>query len=127
MAKRQLGIRLEVDTIEALDGYAEAHGISRTEAVERAVEALTGGREQSNETVGTTDLRAVCEVLRSSNADLRATVSTLTAQLAIKDEQIATAHELVDQSHRLQMAQVQKALPAARPSLIDRIKEAWRS
>lgn len=56
-------------------------------------------------------LSEVVQVLRQSNADLRATVSTLTAQLAVKDEQIARAHELADHSQRLHMAEVAKALP----------------
>lgn len=112
MAKRQLGIRLEAETIEALDGYAEANGISRTEAVERAVTTLTGSGGQQAGEAPYPDLRAVCDVLRASNADLRAIVSTLTAQLAEKDKQIEAAHGLADHAQRLHAAEVQKALPA---------------
>lgn len=112
MAKRQLGIRLEADTIAALDGYAEAHGISRTEAVERAVTALTGADGRQADETRATDLRAVCDVLRASNADLRAEVARLWAQMGEKDRQIERAHELADQSHRLHAAEVTRALPA---------------
>lgn len=122
MAKKQLGIRLETGTIAALDGYAEAHGISRTEAVERAVEALTGAQGPQVEKAPGTDMRAVCDVLRESNADLRKTVSTLTAQLAVKDEQIRQAHDLADHSQRLHMAEVQRSLPAPRLTMREKLR-----
>lgn len=57
---------------------------------------------------------AVVEVLRASNADLRAEVSHLWAELARRDEQIQVAHELADQAHRLHAAEVSRALPDGR-------------
>ena len=122
--------------------YTEAHGAKPSEAAstllraglrslnqEGAAEAAgacqeaTGGGERVE--THTSDLQAVVDVLRASNADLRLTVSTLTAQLATKDQQIQTAHELVDQAHKLQAAQMQRALPAeggtSRPSLWERL------
>lgn len=111
MAKKQVGIRLEADTITALDSYAEAHGINRTEAIERAVAALTGTEGQQGTETQATDLRAVCDVLRASNADLRAEVARLWAQMGEKDRQIERAHELAEQSHRLHAAEVTRSLP----------------
>jgi len=70
----------------------------------------TGGHARGE--VDTDGLRAIIDVLRSSNADLRATVSTLTAQLDVKDRQIEAAHGLADHAQKLHAAEVQKALPA---------------
>lgn len=70
----------------------------------------TGGHARGE--VDTDGLRAIIDVLRASNADLRATVSTLTAQLDVKDRQIEAAHGLADHAQKLHAAEVQKALPA---------------
>ena len=124
MPKKQLSVRLDADVMERLDAYAEASGISRTEAVERAVSSLTeaaqeaaqepqedaGGPERAETHAG--DLRAVCEVLRASNADLRAEVSRLWSQLAEKDRQIAAAQGIADHAQQLHAAEVTRALPA---------------
>lgn len=124
MAKKQLSVRLDAAVMERLDSYAEGSGISRTEAVERAIASLVenpsegregppvaDGGEERTET-HPEDLRAVCEVLRASNADLRAEVSRLWSQLATKDEQIRTAQSLADHAQQLHAAEVTRALPA---------------
>ena len=144
MPKVHKTLRLEAELAAAVDAYAEAHGMRAGAAFESLLRAgldaaENGTREPSEPREATQEaaedsnrpetrvdeLRAVCEVLRASNADLRLTVSTLTAQLAVKDEQIQTAHELVDQAHKLQAAQIQRALPAeggtSRPSLWERL------
>ncbi len=117
MPKKQLSVRLDADVMERLDAYAEASGISRTEAVERAVSSLTeaahedAGEPERAETHAE-DARAVCEVLRASNADLRAEVSRLWSQLAEKDRQIAAAQGIADHAQQLHAAEVTRALPA---------------
>lgn len=118
MAKAHVNMRLDAEVLEALNQYAQGAGISRTEATERLLRA---GMAQGGPTVdkgedsadsGTTErLRTIVEVLRDSNKDLRATVSTLTAQLAVKDEQISRAHDLADHAQALHMQAAQRALP----------------
>ena len=85
---------------------------------------LEAAQEADRGEVPPTDLRAVCDVLRASNADLRAEVSRLWAQLATKDEQIHAAHDLADQAHRLHAAEVTRALPEGR-TLRERIKSLF--
>lgn len=144
MTKVHKTLRLDADLSAAIDVYAEAHGMragsafeallrAGLEAEEVSAQRPSERRERPQEATGggervethTSDLQAVVDVLRASNADLRLTVSTLTAQLATKDQQIQTAHELVDQAHKLQAAQIQRALPAeggtSRPSLWERL------
>lgn len=138
MAKAHINTRLEASTLEAVEAYAQAHGMTRTAALESLIMAgleaggPTGGADQrateaaqeaDREEVPPTDLRAVCDVLRASNADLRAEVSRLWAQLATKDEQLHAAHDLADQAHRLHAAEVTRTLPAGgrRPSILDRL------
>lgn len=122
MAKQSTSVRLEESTIEALDAYAQDHGITRTAAIEALIRAGLQQDENASQNVS----QGITDVLRQANADLRAAlldtrgvVATLTAQLAAKDEQIAAAHTLIDQAHRLHMAEVTRALPA--PSVRERI------
>lgn len=123
MAKIRVNMRLEADVVEALDAYAVGRGISKTEALDQLLraslcdateapqEADSGQGEPSDHDDGE---RAVVEVLRASNADLRAEVSHLWAQMAEKDKQIQNAHELADQAHRLHAAEVSRALPESK-------------
>ena len=127
MAKVHKSYRIEADTVADVEAYARDEGVSNSEAVERLLRAgLGAGCEAPAQAPAAqgADLQAVCDVLRQSNADLRQTVSTLVAQLAVKDEQIRQAHELADHSQRLHMAEVAKALPpegGTRGGLKDRI------
>lgn len=123
-SKKHVTLRLDEGVLLRLDSYAEGNGISRTEAIERAIASLvespSEGREGPNKAAEeeertetrSADLRAVCEVLRASNADLRAEVSRLWAQLATKDEQIQAAQSLADHAQQLHAAEVTRALPA---------------
>lgn len=133
MAKVHKSYRIEAGTVADVEAYARDVGISNSEAVERLIRAgLDAGSGPTEAPHGGddapgTDLRAVCDVLRQSNADLRQTVSTLVAQLAVKDEQIQRAHDLADHSQRLHMAEVQRALPPEggkqrKPTLLERVR-----
>lgn len=125
MGKRHVSVRLEDSTIEAVDAWAKARGMTRTAALESIVMTGLGGAsgtpvdsvdatETNHDTAGAAgDLRAVCDVLRASNADLRAEVSRLWSQLGEKDRQIASAHELADHAQALQAAQAQAKLLGA--------------
>lgn len=122
MAKQSTSVRLEESTIEALDAYAQDHGITRT----AAIEALVRAGLRAGDDVPQSAPQDIADVLRQANADLRAAlldtrgvVATLTAQLAAKDRQIEAAHTLIDQAQRLHMAEVTRALPA--PTIRERI------
>lgn len=138
MAKKQLSIRLEATTLDRIAAFSEGEGITRGAAIEALlIEALeaseratrgpvsaecaedgqtpidgdSGPRMASHgPTQGAENLRAVMEVLRESNADLRATVSTLTAQLAVKDGQIRAAHDIADHAQALHAMETQRLL-----------------
>lgn len=92
------------DASSVMDQMPTADDNETPEASQEAVGAAT--------TAEVDGLRTIIEVLRESNTDLRAEVSTLTAQLVIKDQQIEAAHGLADHAQRLHAADVQKALPA---------------
>lgn len=136
--KKPISARLDDGVLQLLDAFAESHGITRTEALEKAIRGLQepseGRKEQSTGEQSQRTVEAVIEALKASNADLRSalvdarsTISTLTAQLAVKDDQIATAHGLVDQSHRLHMAEVQRSLPPARMTMREKIRRFMRN
>lgn len=126
--KKHVTIRIDSDVLSTLDAWAKGHGVSRTAALERLVvdgigtdkedppegpERPTEGRQDGERAeTHTEDLRAVCEVLRASNADLRADVSRLWSQLATKDEQIRTLTGIADHAQQLHAAEVTRALPA---------------
>lgn len=123
MSKQHISMRLESSTIEAVEAWASSHGTTRTAAIEALLlSGLDGpaeGREKPQEAAGgqggteahADDLRAVCEVLRASNADLRAEVSRLWAQLSEKDAQIRSAQNIADHAQQLHAAEVTRALP----------------
>lgn len=136
MAKKVFSFRLETAEVEALEAYASGHGISRAEALEAAIRSLdhdvpSGANQTPQEAAEgqerpethTDELRAVIDVLRASNADLRAEVSRLWSQLATKDEQINSLTGLADHAQKLHAAEVTRALPAEgrRPSLWERL------
>lgn len=142
MGRRHLSLRLEDSVVDGVDAWAEAHGTTRTAAVEALVscalrhgegaeEVPPRGHQKAPEGVeggagtdGASDgLRAVVGVLRASNADLRAEVSRLWAQVAEKDEQIRSLTGIADHAQKLHAAEVTRALPQAevRPSLWERI------
>lgn len=128
MGKSHVNARIDEKVLEALDAYAQAHGMTRTAALERLVmdgiraaeDVASEGRETVQEApedseqaeTHSDELRAVIDVLRASNADLRAEVSRLWSQLATKDEQIRTAQSLADHAQQLHAAEVTRALPA---------------
>lgn len=138
MAKKQISIRLEATTLDRIASFSEGAGITRGAAIEALlIEALeasdkatqapespdNGNYEQAptdggsgpytaphGPTQAPDEARAVIDVLRESNADLRATVSTLTAQLAVKDGQIRAAHDIADHAQALHAMETQRLL-----------------
>jgi len=127
MSKTHVNIRLEESVLEALQAYAEGHGMTRTAAIERLVmdgiaasdkapgEATEAAQEapEGPERVEThsEDLRAVCAALRASNTDLRQEVSRLWSQIATKDAQLETAQKTLDQEQRLHAITAARSLP----------------
>lgn len=121
MAKQQISVRIDADVLARVEEYAEGAGITRAGAVERLVVAgLDGDRSRS----GSVDAE-VLVVLRESNADLRMTVSTLTAQLAVKDDQISTLTSLADHAQQLHAMTSTKALAPAEAERVT-LGERWR-
>lgn len=110
-------MRLPESLLAEVDAYADDNGVTRTAAVEtlvgmglEAAEDATGG-PQHNQTpdVPQPDYRAVLEVLRESNADLRRHASQLYAQLDAKDKQIGNLQTIVNQSQQLEMGRLAAA------------------
>jgi len=126
--RKHVTIRIDGEVLDALDAWAKGRGMTRTAALERLVmdgmSATSEGASDGGETGGkapedeervethSDELRAVIDVLRASNADLRAEVSRLWSQLATKDEQIRAAQSLADHAQQLHAAEVTRALPA---------------
>lgn len=121
MATVHKGYRLDVGLVERLDAWAEAHGMTQAEAVRRLLEAgLEDGGEgqegqeaEGQEDAGSptptadADTRAM---LGEHIRDLRATISTLTAQVAEKDAQIRRLADIADHAQALQAAHAQTQL-----------------
>ena len=138
-AKKHLTLRIDEEVVRNLDAWAEAHGTSRTAAIERLVmdgiaasdkapgEATEAAQEapEGPERVEThsEDLRAVCAALRASNTDLRQEVSRLWSQIATKDEQLEAAQRTLDQAQRLHAAEVARSLPGEAKTLRQRLAE----
>lgn len=133
MATTHKSYRLDDELLKRLDDYSKGRGMRPSEAVSYLLcialdaESSTGtsqghqtphkaAKEEGRATEPQAETMAVLDALRASNADLRAAlidtramVATLTSQLAVKDAQISTAHELAGQAQRLQMADIAKA------------------
>lgn len=134
MATVHKGYRLDVELVERLDAWAEAHGMTQAEAVRTLLAAglEDAGEGQEEEGVHSThtqgqgsdgenlpnwevdgattadaDTRAM---LGEHIRDLRATISTLTAQVAEKDAQIRRLADIADHAQALQAAQAQTQL-----------------
>lgn len=119
MAKQQISVRIDAEVLARVEEYAEGAGITRAGAVERLVVAGLDGDQR-----GSGDAE-VLAVLRESNADLRMTVSTLTAQLAVKDDQISTLTSLADHAQQLHALTSTKALASAEAERVT-LGERWR-
>lgn len=119
MAKQQISVRIDAEVLARVEEYAEGAGITRAGAVERLVVAGLDGDQH-----GSGDAE-VLAVLRESNADLRMTVSTLTAQLAVKDDQISTLTSLADHAQQLHAMSTTKALAPAEAERVT-LGERWR-
>lgn len=121
MATVHKGYRLDVELVERLDAWAEAHGMTQAEAVRALLAAGLEDAEPSQEgeeaegregggaptPTADADIRAM---LGEHIRDLRATVSTLTAQVAEKDAQIRRLADIADHAQALQAAHVQTQL-----------------
>lgn len=119
MAKQQISVRIDAEVLARVEEYAEGAGITRAGAVERLVVAGLDGDQ------GGSGDAEVLAVMRESNADLRMTVSTLTAQLAVKDDQISTLTSLADHAQQLHALTSTKALAPAEAERVT-LGERWR-
>lgn len=115
MAKVHRSYRLEGETVEKVTAWAEGHGMTVTQAMEelltRALESDTAeGEEREEDTARAEEWQEQKRMLGEHVRDLRANISTLTAQLAEKDRQIAGMLETVEHSQMLTAAHVAGAL-----------------
>lgn len=107
-------MRLPEELIGRVERYAGRENITRTSAVERLVtiglEAVEKPEAEAVNARATdepqAEHKAVLDVLRESNADLRKHASQLYAQLGAKDEQIRTLQLIVNQSQQLEMGRL---------------------
>lgn len=118
MATVHKGYRLDVELVERLDAWAESHGMTQAEAVRTLLAAGLEDAGEGQEDKGLegeepptptadADTRAM---LGEHIRDLRATISTLTAQVAEKDAQIHRLADIADHAQALQAAHAQKQL-----------------
>lgn len=105
MAKQHLSARLDAATVEALDAWARARGLSRTEAVEQLIEAGMADHAHGDD-VDQGDHGGEVELLRAWLEDAR-------AQVAKKDEQIDRLTAALGNAQALQAAAEARALKAA--------------
>lgn len=113
MATVHKGYRLDVELVERIDAWAEAHGMTQAEAVRTLLTtALDGGvqREETPRATADAELRAE---LGQHIRDMREHISTLTAQLAEKDRQLKQAHDLADHAQQLQAVSMANRLQEA--------------
>lgn len=113
------GYRLDVELVERIDAWAEAHGMTQAEAVRKLLTTALedagqegqedGGREDAGASTATASAETLA-MLGEHIRDLRANVSTLTAQVAEKDAQIHRLLDVADHAQALQAAQAQTQL-----------------
>lgn len=96
----QRAFRLSDSEVDTLKRVADERGCSQTDVIRSCIAALDVG--DADATRSATD----------TNAEI---IAALTAQLAVKDEQIAHLHGLLDQSQKLTAIQ-------ARPTLSERVR-----
>lgn len=112
--RKPVNMRLPEELIGRVDDYAAGNGMNRTAAAEKLIRTgLEAAEKPTTASVdaSTTDdtrseYKAVVDVLRESNADLRKHTSQLYAQLGAKDEQIRTLQLIVNQSQQLEMGRL---------------------
>jgi hypothetical protein len=113
MARVHKSYRLDEETVARVTSWAEERGVTITQAMEQllaaGLDAQDGEQEQAQATADA-EMRAM---LGEHIRDLRATVSTLTAQVSEKDVQIRRLTDLADHAQALQAAQVRGQLMEA--------------
>ena len=108
MAMVHRGYRLDAELVAQIAAWAEDHGTTEAEAVRTLLaQALASGDAgQEGQAAGADTLAMLGDHIK----DLRANVSTLTAQLAEKDAQIHRLADLADHAQALQAAQAKTQL-----------------
>lgn len=101
MAKLHRTYRLEADTVEAVQAWAESHGMTAGEAVGALLEvALAEPREKSR--ADQDGARTREEPARNAHIDdMREQLASLREQLAVKDEQIRGLMALADRAQAI--------------------------
>lgn len=121
VAKLHKSYRLEAEIVERMEAWADEHGMTITQGVEtlltramdedRAATDTDGMRRELNSLRAQADTWHEQKAILGDNLrDLRATVSTLTAQVNEKDKQIERLQDTVEHSQILQAAHVAGAI-----------------
>lgn len=132
-SRKPVNMRLPGPLVEALDRYAADRGMTRTSAVEAivtdAIQAAEKPAEATEQAGGTNvpgvDYKAIVEVLKESNADMRRHASELYAQLASKDRQIDALQVIVNQSQQIEMGRIATSSRGGTVGLRERIRRLF--
>lgn len=113
MARVHKSYRLDEETVARVTSWAEERGVTITQAMEQLLAAGLDAQDGEQEQVQATADAEMRAMLGEHIRDLRATVSTLTAQVSEKDVQIRRLTDLADHAQALQAAQVRGQLMEA--------------
>ena len=129
MAATHRSYRMDDALLSRLRAWAEDHGTTEADALRRLLAAALDAEEQAGDAEEAGEGRGAADpdtlaMLGEHIRDLRATISTLTAQLREKDDQLARALTLADHAQALQAAHAQTQLIEA--SDLAKAAPGWR-
>lgn len=108
-AKVHTTLRLDPDVAQAVEAWARDNGMGKGAAVEALLKAaidVEAGTNREGTASNQRDAGEIVALLEANVADLRAQVSTLTEQIAVKDEQIRGLMDIADHAQTLHAADV---------------------
>lgn len=114
-AKVHTTLRLDPDVAQAVEAWARDNGMGKGAAVEALLKAAIDVEARANQEGSSRNQRDAGEIvalLEANVADLRAQVSTLTEQIAVKDEQIRGLMDIADHAQTLHAADVRALMSA---------------
>lgn len=122
MARQQISVRIDAEVLARVEAFAADAGIKRATAVERLVVAGLDGQQHHQqvndaESADKSDVDVVA-VLRESNADMRAEISKLWAQ-------IDKLTDVADHAQQLHAMSTTKSLAPAEAERVT-LGERWR-
>ena len=116
MAKTQVSVRFDRDTLHRVDAYAKEHGTTRTEILESAAVAMLERDSSQGSEPDTETLKAHLE-------DVRGYMRHLEMQLEAKDAQIAALTTIADHAQTLQAAAEVRGIAAPKTEPVEAEEE----